>query len=1054
MPAALKRKASAAATPRSLPSSSAAAAASGPSTNGASSTPSAPSSSSSTGFKPFSSLRKSASQFFASLGANKGKRKAETRASTSSDQEESSGRAADVTPTKKRARIAAPDSLGKEESRRLVALLDQDRQPEYDSEFMDSLERDRVAAIVRPRILDPKEEMQDDAEIEDALGSVPQSRSTESSQIQSNGIGSSTNNGEQPRSPAQSKRARRLSKMSPAPLTDATNPEVQAASDAGVAMDMTNGIEAHDNASNGESHPRVDPENEDRVDPENVDKDSSDAVEIKEEAKPDPVVSQEVVTDAQPATSATSDEVVMNGDAMEGDGARTGDHSKPGEGSPVSRSPETQAEAIPKAAGEVTEISNGVDAEQGAVDQSSLETPYDAGNSDESVPSQNPLQGSLVNDTADVPPSAPAVSAVVAAEGVAPVVSGDALTEEVAPIETEVFISEQNGLMEEAPVSAEALPLSEGFRAPEPIDAIEVSQPALEGAAIRTDEIGAEEDVLLEDAQRSAQPVEIIDFTGAESSDEDDDPQEEILIPRASPGPSNFARQPSTGLLRGPLSNSNSGLAGASMVDHDATQLIRRMGRASLSGSRPAMHSSSMSSTNANCSDYSMSSNRPKRAHIREREHKQQLQARRSLLSPAPRSINSPLAKPSSVASPLQRTHHSALTDDPQSLQSYRQLLARTLGPSRTGPQPRPAAVGGFKPRETARQRNFELLLQKSRFAQSKITVPPSKELLRLRREEKERERRRRGILGRKPLPANLDAMQEGTVQQVLSDPRWSISMPGASASNRDVMMLRPGQWMNDETITFYMTMINLRSQDAEAQRAKPDHDKCWNAFYRVHAFNSHFWARVNSSGHSAVSRWTRKVDLFAKDLILVPCNLGNSHWTCAAINFRRRRIEYYDSMGGENYNVTTKLRDYLKQEMIDKKRQGAGGLNLDDIDDFEEYFAGTSSPQQRNGYDCGVFVCATLEQLSRRDPHFPFAEDPEPDEDDWEDDEGEGEDESDVADDGVSWARDGQQARRGAGAGGKRRQGDGYEWNFGQGNMPYMRRRIIYEISQKKLLD
>ena len=40
------------------------------------------------------------------------------------------------------------------------------------------------------------------------------------------------------------------------------------------------------------------------------------------------------------------------------------------------------------------------------------------------------------------------------------------------------------------------------------------------------------------------------------------------------------------------------------------------------------------------------------------------------------------------------------------------------------------------------------------------------------------------------------------------------------------------------------------------------------------------------------------KFDIFSKDVILIPVNHNNSHWTAAAINFRRKRIESYDSMG------------------------------------------------------------------------------------------------------------------------------------------------------------
>lgn len=46
------------------------------------------------------------------------------------------------------------------------------------------------------------------------------------------------------------------------------------------------------------------------------------------------------------------------------------------------------------------------------------------------------------------------------------------------------------------------------------------------------------------------------------------------------------------------------------------------------------------------------------------------------------------------------------------------------------------------------------------------------------------------------------------------------------------------------------------------------------------------------------------KFDIFAKDIILIPINHNNAHWTAAAINFRRKRMESYDSMNLERRMV------------------------------------------------------------------------------------------------------------------------------------------------------
>ena len=38
--------------------------------------------------------------------------------------------------------------------------------------------------------------------------------------------------------------------------------------------------------------------------------------------------------------------------------------------------------------------------------------------------------------------------------------------------------------------------------------------------------------------------------------------------------------------------------------------------------------------------------------------------------------------------------------------------------------------------------------------------------------------------------------------------------------------------------------------------------------------------------------------------MILFPINLNNVHWTCAAINLKDKRFEYYDSMGNRRKDV------------------------------------------------------------------------------------------------------------------------------------------------------
>jgi sentrin-specific protease 1 len=42
-------------------------------------------------------------------------------------------------------------------------------------------------------------------------------------------------------------------------------------------------------------------------------------------------------------------------------------------------------------------------------------------------------------------------------------------------------------------------------------------------------------------------------------------------------------------------------------------------------------------------------------------------------------------------------------------------------------------------------------------------------------------------------------------------------------------------------------------------------------------------------------------------------------HWTCACINFEKKRFEYYDSLHGRNPSLLRLLRDYIRDESMHK---------------------------------------------------------------------------------------------------------------------------------------
>ncbi|KAJ3032135.1 UNVERIFIED_CONTAM: SUMO1 sentrin specific peptidase 1 [Siphonaria sp. JEL0065] len=189
-----------------------------------------------------------------------------------------------------------------------------------------------------------------------------------------------------------------------------------------------------------------------------------------------------------------------------------------------------------------------------------------------------------------------------------------------------------------------------------------------------------------------------------------------------------------------------------------------------------------------------------------------------------------------------------------------------------------------------------------------------------------------------------------------------------------DIRTLRPGTWLNDEVINFYGQLLMERAERNPGGQ-----------YPKIHFFNTFFYTTLSTHGYARIRRWTKKFDLFALDLCIIPVHLG-MHWCCSVINFRDKRIEYYDSLHGRKDELFKIYRDYLNSESMDKKKVPFDFTGWAD-------FCPRDIPGQLNGFDCGVFTCMYAEYRSRE-----------------------------------------------------------AEFDFSQKQMPYIRRRMVYEILQKRL--
>ncbi|XP_074500419.1 sentrin-specific protease 1 [Sebastes fasciatus] len=194
-----------------------------------------------------------------------------------------------------------------------------------------------------------------------------------------------------------------------------------------------------------------------------------------------------------------------------------------------------------------------------------------------------------------------------------------------------------------------------------------------------------------------------------------------------------------------------------------------------------------------------------------------------------------------------------------------------------------------------------------------------------------------------KEMEAEVDRALRGGNHEVLSEGF------GLSLTRKDLQTLSNLNWLNDEVINFYMNLLVERSKDPKLPTAN--------------TFNTFFYPKLRSSGYSAVRRWTKKMDIFSKDILLVPVHLG-VHWCLSVVDFRKKAIMYFDSMGGNNDEACRILYDYLRHESKDKK-----GKELDTSGWTLHSKKRHEIPQQMNGSDCGMFTCKYADYITKDKP-------------------------------------------------------------------------------------
>lgn len=113
----------------------------------------------------------------------------------------------------------------------------------------------------------------------------------------------------------------------------------------------------------------------------------------------------------------------------------------------------------------------------------------------------------------------------------------------------------------------------------------------------------------------------------------------------------------------------------------------------------------------------------------------------------------------------------------------------------------------------------------------------------------------------RKPLPSSLSSQDDAKVDSLLKSRGVIAKHAREQVSDKDLSRLRPAQWLNDEIMNFYGSMIMSRAEGAKenptvtngATQGKP---------LNAHYFSTFFWSKLTVEGYEKgrLAKWTKKV--------------------------------------------------------------------------------------------------------------------------------------------------------------------------------------------------
>ncbi|KAI3779350.1 hypothetical protein L2E82_09063 [Cichorium intybus] len=209
-------------------------------------------------------------------------------------------------------------------------------------------------------------------------------------------------------------------------------------------------------------------------------------------------------------------------------------------------------------------------------------------------------------------------------------------------------------------------------------------------------------------------------------------------------------------------------------------------------------------------------------------------------------------------------------------------------------------------------------------------------------------------------IPDKLDdCMQDVIVYYPSRDDQDSVEV-----IYRDMACLAPQVYLSSTIMNFYIRYLQQMTSSE-------------NIFGNFHFFNTYFYNKLQKLSYKEDSfvkfrKWWKGVNLFEKAYILLPVH-EKAHWSLGIICFPTKEDElgpvvlHLDSLGlHDSKSIFHNIKSFVKEEW-NYLQNSEDSLDLPITDKMDD--RRVLVPQQRNEYDCGLFVLYYMERFIKEAP-------------------------------------------------------------------------------------